>query len=80
MADTKGITMTRKEIDELSALAKLKQSVTGKVLAGIRMETSGNATGYSTITLRVMVQGESGWFVDELAKNANIEIRLLGTF
>ena len=76
----KGMVMTREEINQLSAEAKRKQAVSGKVLAGVRLETSANGEGRSTITLRVLVHGESGWFVDELAKDANIEIRLLGTF
>ena len=65
---------------EYEETKKAESRVAGKVLAGVRLETSANADGYATLTLRIQVDKPAGWIVDRLASDPNITIVLPSPF
>lgn len=68
--------ITKAEHEILRKDQGLGAQINGKVLAGVRLETSANADGYATLTLRIQVDKPAGWIVDRLASDPHIDIIL----
>ena len=72
--------LTKQEYEEIRKEYGLDPQINGKVLAGVRLETSASGDAHATLTLRIQVDKPAGWIVDRLASDPNITIVLPSPF